>query len=254
MLYQEREDFIKKELQLKTIVKTHELMRDMNISIDTVRRDLKKMEEDGLLKCVRGGATSIDQSTTIATAPFDEREIVHVVNKRIAAKKAISYIKEGYTVALNSGTTNVILASEMLHIQFPFTVITNNLSVITILSKVPHITLIGIGGFLDKVENSFYGKSCENEFKQYNPDISFLSINAVSIENGFSDFRYNDFPIINVLKKRSDYCIAIMDSSKFGKKSKKNIFKISEIDLLISDDSINNSQKDLFKEHGIQII
>lgn len=162
MLYQEREDFIKKELQLKTIVKTHELMKAMDISIDTVRRDLKKMEEDGLLKCVRGGAASLDQATTIAIASFDEREIVHVDNKRIAAKKAISFIKEGYTIALNSGTTNVILASEMLHIQFPFTVITNNLSVITILSKVPHITVICIGGFLDKIENSFYGKSCEN--------------------------------------------------------------------------------------------
>lgn len=45
-----------------------------------------------------------------------------------------------------------------------------------------------------------------------------------------------------------------MDSSKFGRKSKKNLFKISEIDLLISDDSINGSQKELFKEHGIEII
>lgn len=252
MLYQEREAYIKRELEKKSFVKTMDLVNIMDVSIDTIRRDLKKMEDKGLLKCARGGATSIDNITVIST--FHEREIKNIELKREAAKKAIMMIKENSTIALNSGTTNTILASEMLSLKFPFTVITNNLSVIQILKSSPFIDVICIGGFLDKKENSFYGQSCENEFRLYNPDVAFLSINAVSLENGFSDFRYHDFPIINTLVNKSHQCIAIMDSTKFGKKSKKNILKLNDIHLLISDHLVNELQKKSFKEKGLKII
>ena len=252
MLYQERADFIRRELENKSIVKSNELVQQMGVSIDTIRRDLKKMESDGLLRCIRGGASLLESQSTIST--FDERKISHVELKKALCHKALDWIHEGDMVALNAGTTNAILAAEMLNLHFPFTVITNNLSVLHILSTHPSIELIGIGGFVDKKENAFYGKNCENEFKQYNPDVCFLSINAISIENGFTDFRYNDFPIMNLLAKRSQTVIALMDSSKFGKKSTRNLFKLNDIDLLISDDTLNASTTDLFLESGLKIV
>ena len=108
MLYNERAEVILQQLQLQSTVKVGELSQLLQVSIDTIRRDLKSMEQSGLLKCVRGGACLPESMLSFSN--FTGREIVNSDLKREASRKALAYIREGDVVALNSGTTNMILA------------------------------------------------------------------------------------------------------------------------------------------------
>ena len=234
MLYPQRVDYILKALQLGQSVKVADLSRALQISVDTVRRDLKNMEQEGLVKYVRGGACLPD--TVLSFASFAGREIVHAEQKRIAARKACHLVQEGDIVALNSGTTNTVLSQELVQLSFPFTVVTNNYAALSILMQNAYINLIAIGGSVDRLERSSYGAQCVQEFDAYIPDLAFLSLNAVNVSEGFTDFRLNEIPIIQLLARNSKQVVAVMDGSKFNKLSKRKVLALDEVDVLISDD------------------
>lgn len=124
MLYNERVELILQQVQLQAIVKINDLKDLLNVSVDTVRRDLKTMEQSGLIKCIRGGACLPDSLPSLSN--FTGREVLNIKLKREAARKALAYIKPNAIVALNSGTTNTILAQELVLKKDNITVITNN--------------------------------------------------------------------------------------------------------------------------------
>ena len=115
MLFEERANYIIKKLEQDNLVKTNDLVAEMNVSIDTIRRDLKKLEEEGRLTCIRGGACSSEEA--LQCSPFFGRQIVNEERKREAARKALSLIHSGNVIALNAGTTNSILAEELLKLR-----------------------------------------------------------------------------------------------------------------------------------------
>lgn len=155
MLYNERVELILQQVQLQAIVKINDLKDLLNVSVDTVRRDLKTMEQSGLIKCIRGGACLPDSLPSLSN--FTGREVLNIKLKREAAKKALAYIKPNAIIALNSGTTNTILAQELVFKKDNITVITNNLAAINILIQNPAIKIVSIGGIIDSQEKSTYG-------------------------------------------------------------------------------------------------
>ena len=171
MLYNDRAAFILQQLQLKSTVKVTEIAKSLNVSVDTVRRDLKALEEQGQLKCVHGGASLPDYM--LAFSNFSGREIIHIEEKRRAALKALEHLRPGSVIALNSGTTNVILAQELIKRFTDLTIVTNNVSAAMVLMQNQSLRTIVLGGDLDSLEHSTYGSICERELGRYYPDIAF---------------------------------------------------------------------------------
>lgn len=252
MLYNERAELILQQVQLQAIVKISDLTELLQVSVDTVRRDLKSMEQKGLIKCIRGGACLPDSLSSLSN--FTGREIIHEELKREAARKAVSYVKTDSVIALNSGTTNTILAQELVQRNDSFTVITNNFAAIPILMQNSSIHVIAVGGMLDAMEKSTYGSNCEKEFGQYYPDIAFLSINAINYKDGFSDFRFLEMGIIQLLAQRAKQVIAIMDSSKLGKRSKAKVLSLDQVDLLLTDQRVSEELKEKYRTKGLEIV
>lgn len=234
MLYTERVEFIIQQLQLGANVKVSELAELLHVSIDTVRRDLKTMEQSGLVKYVRGGACLPETMESISH--FSGREVVNISLKRKAAIKAMQYISRGAVIALNSGTTNTVLAQEIVKRFSDLIVVTNNLAAASILMQNPSIHTIVIGGEVDAMERSTFGHTCEEEFARYTPDCAFLSINAVDDAVGYSDFRFSEIGVMHALAACAKQVVAVMDSSKLGKRSKKQIFPLDRVDVLVMDD------------------
>ena len=251
MLYNERVELILQQAQLLGTVKISDLIELLGVSVDTVRRDLKTMEQNGLIKCIRGGACLPETVSSISN--FTGREIIHIDLKREAARKALKYIKQDSIIALNSGTTNTILAQELAFRKEKFTVITNNLAAMNILMSNPMINIIAIGGAVDIMEKSTYGSVCEAEFSRYHPDIAFLSINAVNYKDGFTDFRFQEVGIIQLLSQKAKKVIAVMDSSKLGKCSKINVLSIDKVDVLLMDNHVSQSLKEEYRDKGVNI-
>lgn len=251
MLYNERAEIILQQVQLQAVVKISDLAELLRVSMDTVRRDLKAMEQAGLIKCIRGGACLPDSLASLSN--FTGREIINIDLKREAARKAVRLIEPGAMIALNSGTTNTILAQELVCRAERLTVVTNNLAAVQILMQNPSIRLFTMGGAVDTLEKSTYGTVCEKEFENYYPDIAFLSINAVNYQDGFTDFRLSEIGIIRLLSERAKQVIAVMDSSKFGKRSQKRIFSLEHVDRLVTDDHISQPLKEKYCSKGLVI-
>lgn len=250
MLYNDRAALILQQLQLKSSIKVTEIAKMLGVSVDTVRRDLKTLEEQGQLKCVHGGASLPDYM--LAFSNFSGREIIHIEEKRRAALKAVEHIRSGSVIALNSGTTNVILAQELIKRFTDLTVITNNISAAMVLMQNQSLHTVLLGGDLDSLEHSTYGSVCEQELQKYYPDMCLLSINSVDAEAGYTDFRFAEIGIMQLMAQRSDKVLAVMDSSKLNRRSKKVIMPNSMIDLLIMD-SITPEQKEQYLLAGIHI-
>ena len=252
MLYNERAELILRQLQLQSTVKVGELSQLLQVSVDTIRRDLKAMEQSGLVRCVRGGACLPDARLSLSN--FTGREIINGDLKREAARKALHYVKEGDVIALNSGTTNTVLSQELVGLNMKFVVVTNNYAAIHILMQNPEIRLIAVGGTIDPLERSTYGTVCEEEFSRYRPDIAFLSINAVNYKDGYTDFRLDEIGVLQLLAKRAKTVIAVMDSSKLGRCSKREALRSEDVDLLVMDDHVSEDMKKMYQEKGISIL
>lgn len=252
MLYAERSELIMQQLQLQSTVKVGELSQLLHVSVDTIRRDLKAMEQQGLIKYVHGGACLPDSFASFLN--FTGREIINSELKREAARKALTFINDGDMIVLNSGTTNTILSQELASVEKNITVVTNNCAAINILQQNNAIQLIAVGGMVDSLERSTYGSVCESEFNCYHPDIAFLSINAVNYHDGFTDFRMNEIGIIQMLAKNAKKVIAVMDSSKLGKCSKKQVLEPEQVDCIVMDDRVSPEIKKKYSKRGINIV
>ena len=231
MLYNERAELILQQLQLQSTVKVAELSQLLQVSVDTVRRDLKNMEQEGRIKYIRGGACLPEDRNSFSN--FTGREIIHS--------------------ELNSGTTNTVLAQELVGLNLKFTVVTNNYAALSVLMQNPAIRLIAIGGTMDPLERSTYGTVCETEFSAYRPDFAFLSINAVNYQDGYTDFRMDELGVIRLLAQNSRRVIAVMDSSKLGQCSKCMALSPEQVDLLLMDDHIPPEVKEKYRSKGIEI-
>ena len=251
MLYNERAELILQQLQLQSTVKVTELSQLLQVSVDTVRRDLKNMEQEGWIKYVLGGACLPEDQNLFSN--FTGREIIHSELKREAARKALDHIKEGDVVALNSGTTNTVLAQEMSGFNLKFTVVTNNYAALSILMQNPAIRLIAVGGTVDPLERSTYGNVCEREFAAYRPDLAFLSINAVNYQDGYTDFRLDEIGVIQTLARNARRVVAVMDSSKLGQCSKRVVLLPEQVDLLLMDDHVSPEVREQYRSKGIEI-
>ena len=251
MLQNERIEWIAKRLQQKGSVKVGEISEILQVSMDTARRDLKAMEQEGLLKCVHGGACLPEQ--LLAAAVFSVREVIHEDLKKEAARKAVAYIRRGNVIALNSGTTNTVLAREIARTCEEITVVTNNLAAAEELMKNAGIRLILIGGEVDHTEHSTCGSACEREFASYYPDICFLSINAVSELDGYTDFRLSEIGVIQTLAACSTQVIAVMDSSKLDRRSKKAALSAGQVHRLIMDGNLSPETRERYRKCGITI-
>ncbi len=252
MLYHERESFVLQQLQLQSTVKVSELSRQLHVSVDTVRRDLKAMEQNGLIHCVRGGACLPEAQ--VLFSDFTEREIIHSDLKREAAHKALAYIKGNDVIALNSGTTNTIMAQELAASGIQCTVVTNNCAAVQVLMQSSAIRTVVIGGQLDSKERSTYGSQCEEEFARFRPDVVFLSVNSLNYKDGFTDFRMNE---IGIIRKLADYgrrIIAVMDSSKLGRCSKCKVLSANQVDLILMDNNITPEIREKYKRKGYSIL
>ena len=154
---------------------------------------------------------------------------------------------------MNSGTTNTILAQELAFRNDKITVVTNNLAAANILMQNSFIRLIVVGGMVDVLEKSTYGTVCEKEFSRYYPDIAFLSMEAVNDREGFTDFRLRETGIIEILADRSGKTLAVMDSSKLGKRSQKKVLSLDRVDRMLTDDSVSIKLKKEYEQKGLLI-
>ncbi len=192
MLKKERHDFVMRQINLHNRVLTSDLVQLLNVSEDTIRRDLQEMSDDNLLYKVHGGALSKSYHST-----FDDSTVYAKEAKTIIAKKTISLIKDGMVVLTGGGTTIIELVKQLPeNLQATFFTISPLVAVE--LSKYSKIEVILIGGLFSKNSQITYGGHVINQLAEINVDLCLLGTSALHPKDGITDTDWE----INQLKKR----------------------------------------------------
>ena len=252
MLAPERYEYIIETLNRDSAVKVSKLIKELNVSVETIRRDLEHLEKEGILERVYGGA--VPKKVLVDKLSFDKREEEFKKEKLEIASIAMRYIEDGQSIALNDSTTNVEISRQLKKKFKNITVITNSLIIATELANKPGIKVILAGGLLNNDEYAFYGEFAKNILKNFIVDRAFISVGGVSLNYGVTDYDMHTVEIQKILIEISKESIILADSSKIDSVSLTKISDIDDIGCIITDSKVEKKIVDKYLKHGIEII
>lgn len=249
MLKQERHQLILDKLNTRRKVLSVVLSRELDVSEDTIRRDLKELEAKNLLYKVHGGALSMEAK--IKT--FDERSHSDINEKKKIAKKAVRLIRNGQVIFMSGSSTNVEIA-KLLPPDINATIFTFSLPVALQLSHHPSAEIIFLGGKLNKSALVSTGIDVVNAMSELRVDICFMGVAAIDHDHGITE---SDWEVAHIKKKMigiSDYVIAMCTGKTLHTSERYLVESIKKIDTLITDFNTDNTVFKSFKEQGIVVI
>lgn len=229
------------------------LSEELGVTEKTIRQDLIKMENMGLLDRVRGGAVA--KRTTNGIFPINDRRKHHTDEKRRIGCAAAQLIKDGDIVIIDNGTTTQALVEFIKNKRI--IVITNDLIITNALKDCPSITLYSTGGKLrrDADNYSFVGQDTIHTIQQKNACIAFIGTSAFSFEQGLMTFSEEEAEVKRAIIHAAVQKVCLADSTKLGEIALACFAAISDIDVLITDTGANSKELEkLEKEGGIQVL
>jgi DeoR family myo-inositol catabolism operon transcriptional repressor len=234
-------------------VSIEELLELFDVSRMTIWRDLKELEIKGQLIRAHGGALKIDELSD-KEEEFDRRRKENLAEKRLIAKFAAkNYVKNSDIIFLGGGSTVLEMIPHLK--QENITLLSNGLNTLLLASKfLPHLNVIGCGGILRKSSYTFVGHEAEEFFNRYKVDTAFISGTGVTLEDGIMDPHPMEMEVKKIMCKNAKTVVALIDSSKFEKRSLSTCVKIEEVDFLITDKKVSKKNIDAIKGKNVDII
>ncbi|MFC5530179.1 DeoR/GlpR family DNA-binding transcription regulator [Cohnella yongneupensis] len=253
MLVAERYERIVGLVNERGSIRVSELSELCQVTEETIRRDLDRLEQGGRLRRSHGGAVSIkDSQHQHAEIPYSEREITHAEEKRRIAQEAIKRIAPNERILLDASTTAWYMAGDVPDIQL--TVLTNSIKVATELSGKEKIEVIATGGIVAQRSLSFVGPLAERSLDAYYVDKVFLSCKGVHLERGISESNELQARIKEKMIGRAEEVILLADSSKFGVQAFTHVADLDKVDVIITDRKIAKETVERLEARGIKVV
>lgn len=231
-------------------VNNAELMERFGISIETVRRDLDYLEQEGVLRKVYGGAVV---NMSLSSEPeYENRTQMHSPQKQAIAREAAKLIQPGDSVYLGVGTTVQAMVPYMKSIG-KLTVFTNAVRTAVELSELPDCTVILTGGQLRSKELTLSGFPAEENLVHFNVDKAFIGIGGIT-EKGITDFHIGEAQLHRQLVMNARQSVALADSTKLGVRAMNNVCTLEQISLVITDSNAHKQSVAELKASGAKII
>lgn len=231
MSFFERQNKILSFLKQKQFSTVKELSKEIYSSESSVRRDLKILEANGLVKQVYGGVVLPEYAKSVV--PIKLRDNYNSTIKEQLAKQASKYFFDGATVIMD-GSSTVRRIIKYLNTYRNIKIITNNLHIINECVS-PEITIYCTGGrFLSK-SNIFVGSTAENFLKTINADLLFFSSQAISNDGEITDISEDETALRQVMLSRAKKKYFLCDSSKIGLKQTFSVCTKDDLDDIICD-------------------
>jgi DeoR/GlpR family transcriptional regulator of sugar metabolism len=220
-----------------------------NVSRDTARRDLVKLEEKGAILRTRGGHLLPTLIKEIKS--YEDRLYNDSKEKKAIGKLAASLIKNGDKIIMDTSTT-VQACSEFLQVDH-CTIITNSINQADILSNKPQVHIHLLGGQLNQEQRFLYGPSVISMLSNYYVDKTFIGTCGLSKKGVMVAFEEDGF-IMKKMIEQADQVILLVDHSKFDKKGFFKAADLSHIDIVITDQLPNPSLMDVLNHYEISVM
>jgi DeoR family transcriptional regulator, fructose operon transcriptional repressor len=247
---EERRRSILERLKASGKVTVEELVAAYAVSAPTIRADLARMEDMGLLQRTHGGA--IPTSGTLFEPAYAQRQVMRHREKQAIARAGAELVEDGETILLDAGTTTFELAL-LLRERRSLTVVTNSIPIALALTENESLEVMLVGGRVQPRRLAALGPLAVRYLGSFRVDKAFLSFNGVDAEAGFTVV---DFEAAEAKERMMDCAretIVLADSAKVGRVAFARVAPASSAHLLITDDEIRGEDSRSLVEAGLPV-
>lgn len=243
---------IQEYIDEKESVSLDELVSVFNVSKNTIRRDIQEMMKSGKYKKIYGGISVKHDSIKKGLDPFSERSVRNKKEKQIIGKLAGALVKDDDIIFVDSGTTTIEMFEYIKDKHI--TIVTNNIDLI--MKCIPHdnLTVICIGGILERQTNSFGNINSMEFLNIYNINKAFMSSTGISITNGVTNASPIESKLKEAVVRRCEEVYLLIDHEKFNKQGLITYCNLDEIHYLITDQKPPLDFCEYFDENNIKVI
>ena len=238
-----RRDRIMDMLRSERRVSVSQLSKILATTEVTIRNDLTVMEQQGLLMRVQGGA--------VPYPTVDEPVIENLKNKQAIAQVVASMISDGDTLFINCGTTTQCIA-EALKNRKNLNVVTNSVSVAMILSDVPTMRVLLLGGELNAQYGFTYGTNAQEQLDQYQAGWAILAVDGVSENCGVTTYHAEEAILDRMMMDGAAHTLIVADSTKIGRAGFSRVCECGEKLTLVTD-AVNTHERAALTATGMTI-
>lgn len=233
MGYASRANQIMELLRKRGAVQAAQLSRLLEVSVVTVRKDLQRMEEEGLLRRTHGGAAIRSANPGVDARMAAMQEIAAV---------AADQIREGDCVIMNAGNTTLLTARK-LRSRKNITIITNSVAIARELVHQTGIRLIFLGGEVNADAVFTYGYDAVTQLEQYKANKLILSVSGLSCTTGLTTRHMEAADLLRKMIARTQTVIAVADDTKIGFESFYHVGDLRTVDMLVTNETETTKQE-----------
>lgn len=249
----DRLEIIIREVQENGQVKVAELSERMGCSEVTIRNDIRKLDQQGVLKKTYGGAVKKEEGLVVQFVPGEY--YLNAEKKQRIAKKAYEYIENKDAIIIDDSTTGCYLVTCIKeHEEKKVTVVTNSLFAAAELSSAKHVNLFMIGGHIITNPPSALDHIAARAVGQFHVNKAFVGINGINLKSGLTSEGIAQMEVKKEMIHVSDETYVLADSSKFGNGNLFTVCSMDEIYKVITDDEISKEQLLLAKKADVDIV
>jgi DeoR/GlpR family transcriptional regulator of sugar metabolism len=248
--HSDRKAYILEELEATGFVDINGLVEKFTVSGMTIRRDLIKLEKEGLLRRVHGGA--INHRGRSYEPPLRVRLSRNIKAKTKIGKYAASLVEEGDAIALDVGSTTMEIAKQLPN-SYNLTILTSSLAIANQLYGHPLFLVVLSGGIIRRGEGSLIGDLAVSAYKGLYIDKLFLGIGGINEGADLTEYNWDDVLVKKAMIKSAKEVFVVADSSKFNLTAFVSIANFNEIHHLITDKMPNKEILSELQDAGVTL-
>lgn len=243
MLKDERQDLIVELVNSENIIEVSDLTSALNVTEMTIRRDLKDLEEKGLLKRIHGGAKKVRTLSNVEYSNTEKKQ-KNINQKKYISKKISEILVDDEIIFMGPGTT-MEYVSEYIDGKH-LTIFTNSLYLFNELIKIDSLTVRLIGGKYRKITGAFVGPLAIDSVKNLRFQKAFIGVNGTSQNNAYAYNEDEGFLQKIILDNASEKFI-VADSSKIGVEDFYSFYNLEDVSVITDDKISTQDLKELSK-------
>lgn len=251
MLAIERRNAILLKLSAEGKVLVADLSREFEVTEETIRRDLEKLDRDGLARKTYGGAVKVENFNI--DLPFHVRKQSNVDSKRKIASVIGGMINDGDYIMLDASTTALCIIPYIQNLN-KLNIITNSIEILIELCNKPEWNIISTGGALKSGSLSLLGYQAEKTISGFHVDTAICSCKGLNTELNITDSDERESEIKKSYFKAANKKILAIDSSKFDKTSFVKVCSLDEIDVIVTDEYPGDEWANRIKDAGVELV
>ena len=249
MLKEERQKTILNEVELHNRVLLTDIAEKLDVSIDTIRRDVKELDVENKLRKVHGGAISLG-----FTSPAAPNNNTYALQEKIRiAEKGIGLLREGSVIFIDGGTTCLELA-RLIPENLQLTCFTFSLPVAMLLLSKPGVDVIFIGGRIAKESQIATGAGTINALEGIRFDYGFIGTGYVDSLHGLTEFDWDIVQVKKAVIGASKKAVLLCISEKLNSQHRYKTCDINAINTMITELEPSNNLLNLFRNHDIRLL